>query len=264
MEVVVVADGPDPRVGPVIAGWRPTAGAEIRLLTQARSGPATARNLGARHAHGDLVAFTDDDCLPTRQWATLLVGALEREPGALVGGRVVNGLTSLPSAEAAQLVIDVVQAHYSSRARPGRFLTSNNVALSRAAFLALGGFDEVFTGAAAEDRDLSERAADAGYPIVHCAALVEHRHALTPASLWRQQYNYGRGARTLARRRAERRAPPVLPEPTLYAELLAAAWRAGSSGPAGSLRMVGLVALTQAAYACGLLAGAPRPRTPGS
>jgi glycosyltransferase involved in cell wall biosynthesis len=32
------------------------------------SGPAAARNLGWRSASGDIIAFTDDDCLPDSNW----------------------------------------------------------------------------------------------------------------------------------------------------------------------------------------------------
>jgi GT2 family glycosyltransferase len=260
MEVIVVADGPDPRIAPVIAELGTWPGSDVRLLEQVAAGPAAARNRGATSARGEFIAFTDDDCLPAPDWAVLLIAALEPQADAIVGGRVVNGVTGLPCARAAQLVVDVVQDHYGRGTRRGAFLTSNNLALSRDAFAALGGFDEAFTGAAAEDRDLCERATEAGYRIAYSAAVVEHKHALTAPTLLRQQYRYGRGARTLARRRAARSAPPLLPEAKLYRELVAAAWREGGTGlNAASVRMVALVALTQMAYACGMLVGDRRP-----
>ena len=37
----------------------------ITCLRQLNSGPASARNMGAKHARGDILAFTDDDCIPT-------------------------------------------------------------------------------------------------------------------------------------------------------------------------------------------------------
>lgn len=262
IEIVVVADGADSRLGPVLAEVSGRAGAEIRLLTQAQAGPAAARNHGARHARGRLIAFTDDDCLPTPDWARRLVLELEREPDAIVGGRVVNALPSLPAAEASQLVVDVVQAHYASGAQIGAFLTSNNLALSRASFVGLRGFDDAFTSAAAEDRDLCERAAEAGHRIVRCDAVVEHSHALTASTLWRQHYQYGRGGRTLARRRAERGAPTPRPDVKLYGALVGAAWRHGRGGLISSRRMLALVALTQAAYVCGVLAGEPESPSP--
>jgi GT2 family glycosyltransferase len=255
IEVVVVADGPDPRLEPVVSGSRVEGGPEVRLVSQKHAGPAAARNRGAAHACGELLAFTDDDCVPTSDWARQIVLALDRESNAIVGGPVVNALGDLPAARAAQVVVDVVQAHYRRGTGHGAFLTSNNLAISRDAFDALGGFDETSAGAAAEDRDLSERAVDAGYTIFHCPAVVEHSHHLTTATLWRQQYHYGRGARTLARVRAARGAPPLLPAPSLYGELVAAAWREGRTGPVSPSRMVSLVALTQIAYAAGLLVG---------
>ena len=40
---------------------------DLKLLEQTKNaGPAAARNLGARHASGEFLAFTDDDCEPER------------------------------------------------------------------------------------------------------------------------------------------------------------------------------------------------------
>src|SRR4051812_28715790 len=35
-----------------------------------RHGPAAARNIGWRAAEGEIIAFTDDDCVPTSDWLT--------------------------------------------------------------------------------------------------------------------------------------------------------------------------------------------------
>ncbi|MFM7142900.1 MAG: glycosyltransferase family A protein, partial [Alphaproteobacteria bacterium] len=53
----------------------------VRLLRQERSGPAAARNRGVREAHGEFVAFTDDDCRPDPQWLATLVDAARARPG---------------------------------------------------------------------------------------------------------------------------------------------------------------------------------------
>src|SRR5688500_17395801 len=38
------------------------------LLSSPNRGPATARNIGARDAAGEWLAFTDDDCMPQPGW----------------------------------------------------------------------------------------------------------------------------------------------------------------------------------------------------
>jgi glycosyltransferase involved in cell wall biosynthesis len=39
---------------------------KVTLLPGLGRGPATARNIGWRHAAGDVIAFTDDDAFPRR------------------------------------------------------------------------------------------------------------------------------------------------------------------------------------------------------
>ena len=69
-EVVVVDDGSAEPDATRIASICLEAGA--RLERQARSGPAAARNRGARAARGEFIAFLDDDCAPSPDWLSLL------------------------------------------------------------------------------------------------------------------------------------------------------------------------------------------------
>ena len=65
-EVIVVDDGSDVPLAPAITPFR--ASLPLRFVEQKRAGPACARNNGARHAAGRLLAFTDDDCEPGAGW----------------------------------------------------------------------------------------------------------------------------------------------------------------------------------------------------
>ncbi|HEY2428771.1 MAG TPA: glycosyltransferase family A protein, partial [Acidimicrobiales bacterium] len=48
----------------------------IALRQATNRGPATARNQGWRSARGDIVCFTDDDCVPQPGWLAALVDGL--------------------------------------------------------------------------------------------------------------------------------------------------------------------------------------------
>lgn len=53
----------------------------------ARCGPARLRALGAAAAHGSVIAFTEDHCLPAVDWCLTILAAHERE-SAVFGGAI--------------------------------------------------------------------------------------------------------------------------------------------------------------------------------
>ncbi len=192
-EVVVVDDGspepPEPDVERLVAdrGWR--------LVRQANAGPSAARNRGVQEARGEFVAFTDDDCLPDPTWLQVLVGTARERPKALVGGTTFNGLSRDFFAATSQLIVDLVYEHFNADPDDGYFLASNNILCARERFLEVGGFDETFPRAGAEDRDFCDRWRMKNWPIVwRPAARVEHRHAQNLRQFVDLYIRYGRGA----------------------------------------------------------------------
>lgn len=107
-----------------------------------RRGPAAARNVGWRAAQGEIIAFTDDDCIPTPGW--LRTGVSASRPGVIgVSGRVVMPLSSDPTDYE-------LNASYLERSE---FVTANCF-YRRADLERVGGFDERFAEAWREDSDL--------------------------------------------------------------------------------------------------------------
>ena len=192
-EVIVVDDGGTEPLEPVVSRF--TEQLQLQFIHQEPGGPASGRNTGVAAARGRYLAFIDDDCVPNIDWLSRLENALELNPGAMVGGRTVNGLPANAYSAASQFTLDMVYAFYNENPRSGRFFATNNMAVAREQFLALGGFDADFVLSAAEDRDLCDRWKHAGFSMVYePAAVIGHFHDLTLASFCRQQFVYGRGA----------------------------------------------------------------------
>ena len=257
LEVVVVDDGGTADLSEALRA--PADGLRVRVLRQAHGGPAGARNAGADAADGQILAFTDDDCAPAPDWLRALLGALAPGPHVAVGGRTVNGLTSNPFAAASQAVQDLVYAHYNADPAAAGFVASNNLAMHRAGFRAVGGFDGARFPGASEDRDLCDRWRAAGRRLVYAdAAVVWHFHDLSLGGFCRQHVGYGRGAARFHAARQERGTGRLRDELGFHANH--ALWRAALRD--GSLGRLALLALWQACNAAGYAAERARRPAP--
>lgn len=236
-EVVVVDDGTE-------GARRIAAAAGARTVEGGGRGAAAARNAGVAASRGELVLFTDDDCVPAPGWAAALAARLQA--GAdVVGGRTLNGAPGDPFATASETVREHLEDW---QARSGRvpFAASNNLGCMRALVVAVP-FDESYVGAGGEDRDWSERVGAIGARFERVeGALVLHRQSLDLRAFLRQHVRYGRGARRFGAGRPGRRK---LQSPAFYATLLR---RGLGHGPAAGI----LVALAQVATAVGYVAEA--------
>lgn len=195
-EVIVVDDGSPSPLDKIVAQF-----SNVKLFVQKNSGPAKARNRGAREASGDYLAFTDDDCRPTPGWLKELEAASRSLPSdTAIGGRTINALDSDPYAAASQLLVDYLYEYQQQRStddgRPnGAFFTSNNVLFRREMFLRIGGFSDKFRNAAGEDRELCNRWVAQGGTLEYApAAVVLHYHSMDWSKYVKQHFTYGRGA----------------------------------------------------------------------
>lgn len=248
-EVIVVDDGSKTPPESVVASFR--AQLNITLLTQPHAGPATVRNIGARHAKGEFLAFTDDDCAPAPDWLQTLAARFATASDCMIGGRILNALPNNPYSTASQLLIDYLYEYYNTDSKQVRFFASNNLATPVDGFHAVGGFDTTFPLAAAEDRDLCDRWLSRGYRMAYAPEVrVYHAHALTIRRFWRQHFNYGRGAFCFHRARSQRGQGRIRLEPlSFYLNLLSYPF-SHASARQGSLLTL-LLAVSQGANAMG-------------
>ena len=245
-EVVVVDDGSATPLAEVCGPF----GSKVRCIRQENAGAGPARNRAVREAQGEFLAFTDDDCLPHPDWLGKLRAAHQGDPSRLVGGYVVNGLPDNVYSTTSQELCDYLYDYFGADQGDISFFTTNNMACSRESFLAISGFDDIFPGAGAEDRDFGMRWRESGRHLFYEPdALVDHFHAMTLKSFLRQHWNYGRGARTLHKQLDARNSPAPKVEPIrFYRELIL--WPLRKKGIAG-LRQSFLMGLTQVSMVAG-------------
>jgi GT2 family glycosyltransferase len=200
--VVVDSASADDRGAAVAAA----AGAQV--VRCERPGLGRARNAGLTRVEEDLVAFTDDDCLPEPGWLGTLVDACADSSGpAFVTGQV------RPDTDVARrawlgvsLATDPQPRPLTAGDDPRRFGHGANMCWRRQALEAIGGFDETMgVGSllrAGEDVDAWWRAVRRGFTGLYCPeAVVVHRQWRSRRSALRSYYGYGVGAGALAVKR---------------------------------------------------------------
>ena len=250
-EVIVVDDGSQTPAERVVEPFRNRL--DVTLLRQERAGPAAARNAGVARARGDFVAFTDDDCAPVSSWLQKLAARFARKRDCVIGGWAVNTLPQDPYCKASQLLLDYLCSYYNSDPDQAQFLLSNNLALPRDLFHALGGFDTTFRFAGGEDRELCDRCLFQGHQLIYAAeVLVYHTQALTLLTFCRQHFNYGRGAFRFHQLRTDRGSTRMRLEPlSFYRNLVSYPFRrAGENSPASA---AALLVVSQVANVLGFL-----------
>ena len=207
-EIVFVDNGSTDDTRARLAAFAAAGGrAKVIVLDEPRRGASVARNTGARAATGDVVAFTDADCCPRRDWLAALVIPLADAGVGAVAGRlfstppagIVEAFSSLFTLQAPA----AAARHTRWTPWAGGFPTAN-LAVRRELLEVLGGFDES-VAIYGEDYDLCARIYAAGAAIVYTpAAGVEHQHRIALKAMLRQAFGFGRSHAWLMRRHVPR------------------------------------------------------------
>lgn len=166
---VLVVDGGNDGTRQMVAQDFPA----VRYLRDPRSGPSAARNMGVEHASGDVVVFTDDDCLAPPDWLARLADGYVRHPDVHgVAGKCEPPEEVWQRNVFARHEVRGIWHIYGLGPERGEFVGSgedvpggtNNVSYRRAALLAVGGFSTHFRAhIAGEERDLRDRLRRQGY-----------------------------------------------------------------------------------------------------
>jgi len=185
-EVVIVDDGSRDRTAEISMEFP-----EFRLIRQPNKGLSVARNVGMHAARGELIAYTDSDCVVDPHWLSFMARAMVE--GGFDGcggpnyapheeGRIEGCVSTSPGAPSHVLIGDDRAEH----------LAGCNMVFSKSALLEVGGFDPQFTSAG-DDVDICWRMLESGLRLGFCpAAFVWHFRRNTVKAYYGQQRGYGR------------------------------------------------------------------------
>jgi glycosyltransferase AglE len=189
-EVIVVDNGS-------IDGTREVVAAQpVTLLVETRvRGSYAARNRALREARGEVIAFTDADCVPTRQWIAAGVHALEAQAADLAGGAV--RLVASPRPSGAEIYDSITNMRQERTIRERQVAKTASLFVRARLFETLGPFTDSLPSGG--DVDWTGRATRRGYRLI----FVQEAEVIHPTrrllALLGKQFRVGRGQYGLRR-----------------------------------------------------------------
>lgn len=167
-EVIVVDNASDDGVFTVVRQF-PNA----QISYEEKRGSYAARNTGIAAAKGEIIAFTDSDCIPHTDWISQGVQALMDNPKAgLIAGHIEFFFAghSPTVGEYVDSIFHLRQEHYS---RVQHFGATGNVFTWRSVFDHVGEFNDQLYSMG--DKEWGQRVFAAGYEVIYSPkAVVRH------------------------------------------------------------------------------------------
>ncbi|MDP8955767.1 MAG: glycosyltransferase [Actinomycetota bacterium] len=191
-EVLVVDNGSSDGTAEVIRKFA------VRCVIEPRRGLSNARNRGIAAARGEILAFTDADCVVAKSWLRELTTGFDDPEVFAVAGEMIAFPPTTP-AERYFAMRKPSHTQWALAARRPWFMFAS-AAVRSEAFERVGLFDPWFKGGS-EDIDIAWRFYAAGLEVRSCPqAVVFHRNRTKLRQLFRQQLGSGGGQALLLRK----------------------------------------------------------------
>jgi len=177
----------------------------VKLLLEERPGLNAARNTGIKNSDGEIIVFTDADCVIPANWVRMIVENFKDPKVGCVGGNVIGYHDNFISRYSDESIIPAMRVFkkreiLDSVKPTQKYPAGCNMALRREVLKKVGLFDEGIRYGFDED-ELVERICKSGYKMVlDPNVLVRHKHRSSLSALLKQAFSYGKGSGLLLRK----------------------------------------------------------------
>ncbi|MCW4034307.1 MAG: glycosyltransferase [Candidatus Bathyarchaeota archaeon] len=193
VEVIVVDGNSTDRTQEIVKEY------PVKLVVEERNGLNVARNTGIKSGNGEIVAFTDSDCIVPTNWVTKIVenfkdpqvscvgGSAEALDGDFVSQYADNSIVRLMPGFTKREELEEVKPFFKHPA-------GCNMAFRREAAEQVGYFDENIKYGF-DEVEFADRICRAGHKMVLDPEVsVWHKHRSTLADFLKQNFQYGKGS----------------------------------------------------------------------
>src|SRR3989338_3260200 len=211
-EIIVIDDGSTDNTKTILEEFAVSnKNLNFTYLTQKNRGVASARNAGINRANGEIVFFTDDDCVVPPNWIATLANGFQRHPD--VAG--VGGWYEYPAEWHAQKLFVRYYKELFSRTYGDTTITqeiknnsfsknpagnTSNMSYKKDILNGVGGFDGKIDFVGLVDWELKKRLADGGYSLLYIPYNVIHLKPLGIKDVAKKFINIGRGGYYLSKK----------------------------------------------------------------
>jgi cellulose synthase/poly-beta-1,6-N-acetylglucosamine synthase-like glycosyltransferase len=178
----------------------------VKLVVKKREGLNLARNTGIKCAKGEIVAFTDSDCIVPPNWITKIVENFKDPQVSCVGGSAKALDSDFISQYADNSIVRLMpfftKREELEKVKPFfRHPAGCNMAFRRKVAEEVGYFDEnIHYGF--DEVEFADRICRAGYKMVlDPDVLVWHKHRSTFKEFLKQNFQYGKGSGLVLKRK---------------------------------------------------------------
>jgi len=200
LEIILVDGGSTDGTQEIIQSY------PVTLLIEKKRGLNVARNTGVRNSNGEIILFTDSDCVVPKDWIRQIVKNFRNKEVGCVGGSVSRCEEAFLSRYADESVMPVLRRFRKRKVLenvepPMNYPAGCNMAFRRDVFKKVGEFNEEIHYGFDED-EFVERVCKAGFKMVlDPEAIIRHKHRPNLRRLLRQTFSYGRGGALVFRKK---------------------------------------------------------------